>query len=217
MNNRITFAVALTVLGINMGSAQVNRKMLFDSNWLFYKGKDSTASQVNYDDSKWRKLDLPHDWSIEDLPGTNSPFNPEAINGVSVGFTTGGTGWYRKTFTVPATQKGKRVVVEFEGVYMNSDVWVNGQHVGNHPYGYTTFYYDITDKINWTGKNSIAVEVKNEGRNSRWYSGSGIYRHVWLNFCNPVHVAQWGTFITTPKVSASAATVNIKTKVQNEL
>lgn len=189
---------------------------LFDEGWRFHLGDINGAEQPSFDDAKWRAVDLPHDWSIEDLPGTDSPFHPEAINGVSVGFTTGGTGWYRKTFTVPANQKGKRFCIQFDGVYMNSDVWLNGQHLGMHPYGYTSFWFDITDKVKPGQQNVIAVQVKNEGKNSRWYTGSGIYRHVWLSTLEPLHVAQWGTYITTPEVSASAAKVSVKTKVENK-
>lgn len=192
------------------------RATLFDNGWRFHKGDISGAEQSDFDDSAWRTVDLPHDWSIEDLPGTNSPFDPEAINGVSVGFTVGGTGWYRKSFTVPVAERDKRIVIQFDGVYMNADVWVNGQHVGNHPYGYTSFWYDVTDKVKPGEENTIAVEVKNEGENSRWYTGSGIYRHVWLKMLEPVHIAQWGTYITTPEVSASSAKVNVETTVLND-
>jgi beta-galactosidase len=192
------------------------RKTLFDEGWRFHRGDVANAEQASFKDISWRDIDLPHDWSIEDLPGTESPFNPDAINGVSVGFTTGGIGWYRKTFTLPVNQQSKRFSILFDGVYMNADVWINGVHLGNHPYGYTSFYYDITDKLKKNGKNIIAVQVKNVGLNSRWYSGSGINRHVWLIETNPIHVAQWGTYITTPEVSVSSAKVNIQTKVKNE-
>ncbi|WP_114782938.1 glycoside hydrolase family 2 TIM barrel-domain containing protein [Botryobacter ruber] len=194
---------------------ETERKQLFDAGWRFHRGDVQGAEQVSFNDAQWRKVNLPHDWSIEDIPGTDSPFDPEAINGVSIGFTVGGTGWYRKTFTVPAAAKGKRLVVQFDGVYMNSDVWLNGQHLGNYPYGYSEFWYDITDKVKPGQQNVLAVEVKNEGRNSRWYTGSGIYRHVWLKTLEPVHVAQWGTYITTPEVTSAAATVNARTKVAN--
>ncbi|MGF7232385.1 glycoside hydrolase family 2 TIM barrel-domain containing protein [Arachidicoccus sp.] len=192
------------------------RKVLLDEGWRFHRGNIANAEQTNFNDNSWRNIDLPHDWSIEDLPGTESPFNPNAINGVSVGFTTGGIGWYRKIFTLPANQQNKRISILFDGVYMNSDVWINGVHLGNHPYGYTSFYYDITDKIKRNGKNIIAVQVKNEGANSRWYAGSGINRHVWLIETSPIHVVQWGTYITTPEVSALSANVAIQTKVKNE-
>jgi beta-galactosidase len=164
----------------------------------------------------WRKIDMPHDWSIEDLPGTNSPFNINAISQVSGGFTTGGTGWYRKSFTIPENLKGKRFRILFEGVYMNSEVWLNGRQIGNHPYGYSSFWFDITDNLKYEGENVMCVKVKNEGENSRWYSGSGIYRHVWLQVVSPLHTETWGTYITTPQVSEAEALVNIKTTIVNE-
>ncbi len=189
---------------------------LFDDDWTFYKGGVFGADKVDFDDSKWRKIDLPHDWSIEDLPGTNSPFDSNAISQVGGGFTTGGTAWYRKSFKVNIKDTGKVIVIQFDGVYMNADVWLNGQHLGNHPYGYTEFFYNISDKIKFGETNVLAVEVKNEGQNSRWYSGSGIYRHVWLKVMPRVHIAQWGHFVTTPEVSSATAKINIKTKVINE-
>jgi len=193
-----------------------NSTVLFDEDWRFHRGGAQGAEQPDLDDSKWRKLDLPHDWSIEELPGTNSPFHSDSISQVSGGFTTGGTGWYRKTFTVPNEQKGKRILIQFDGVYMNADAWLNGQLLGSHPYGYTSFWFDLTDKVRFGVGNVMAVKVKNEGENSRWYSGSGIYRHVWLKTLDLTHVAQWGTYITTPEVSASSAKVNARTKVLNE-
>ncbi len=201
---------------INAPSEFSGRTMLFDQGWKFKKGNELRAETSGFDDSSWRKIDLPHDWSIEDLPGTESPFDPNAIGAVSTGFTTGGTGWYRKTFTIPADQKSKVIRIQFDGVYMNADVWLNGQHLGNHPYGYTTFWYDVTSKLKFGEKNIIAVQVKNEGLNSRWYSGSGIYRHVWLSILEPVHVAQWGTYITSSEVNAGTAKVNMKTTVENQ-
>jgi beta-galactosidase len=127
----------------------------------------------------------------------------------------GGTAWYRRHFTVN-NSGGRQVSVLFDGVYMNSDVWVNGHFLGNHPYGYTPFYYNITSYLKPSGKqNTIAVRVRNEGRNSRWYSGSGIYRHVWLITTHPAHIQQWGVYITTPEVSAKAATASIQTTVEN--
>lgn len=209
----VCFWVGCTV---DTQESEFPRTTLFDADWRFHRGDISDAALPEFEDSAWRKIDLPHDWSIEDLPGTNSPFDPEAINGVSVGFTVGGTGWYRKTFTIPASLKDKRVIMQFDGVYMNSDVWLNGQHIGNHPYGYTSFWFDITDKIKPGEENVIAVEVKNEGENSRWYSGSGIYRHVWLKVLEPVHVAQWGTYVTTSGVSEKSAKISAHTEVQNE-
>ncbi|MBD0294563.1 MAG: beta galactosidase jelly roll domain-containing protein, partial [Flavisolibacter sp.] len=203
----------LMALAVN---AQNKNVILFDDDWRFFRGGALGAESISFDDSKWRQLDLPHDWSMEDLPGTKSPFNPAAISQVNGGFTTGGTAWYRKTFSVPAEQKGKRTVLQFDGVYMNADVWLNGKMLGTHPYGYTSFWFDITNQLKYGENNIVAVKVRNEGENSRWYSGSGIYRHVWLKISEPVHVAQWGTFVTTPEVTAANARVNIKTKVLNE-
>lgn len=188
---------------------------LFDFDWRFHRGGAQGAEMPAFDDSAWRKIDLPHDWSIENIPGTNSPFDPDAVGQVSTGFTVGGTGWYRKRFALPVGQKGKRLHIRFDGVYMNADVWVNGVHAGNHPYGYTGFRFDITDLVNQDGENVIAVQVKNEGQNSRWYSGSGIYRHVWLVTVSPLYLPDGGTYITTPEVSASAARVNIRTELYN--
>ncbi len=189
---------------------------LFDADWRFYRGDVKKADDKNFNDAAWRHLDLPHDWTIEDLPGTNSPFTPTAIGGVSSGFTVGGIGWYRKTFKLSPGQKNKRLVIYFEGVYMNADIWVNGHLIGKNPYGYTSFYFDITDKVDNDKNNVIAVQVKNVDVTSRWYSGSGIYRHVWLKAYQSVHVAVWGTSITTPKVEQSSADINTKTKVLNE-
>lgn len=197
-------------------TAQKNTTINFDDDWSFHLGGAQGAEQNVFDDSKWRKIDLPHDWSIEDLKGTHSPFNPDAISQVSGGFTTGGTGWYRKTFTVDRQDKNKKIHIQFDGVYMNADVWINGHHLGNHPYGYTGFMFDITEQVKFDVPNVIAVEVKNEGQNSRWYSGSGIYRHVWLKTLEQIHSKQWGTFITTPEVSNTTAKVNCKTSVVNE-
>ena len=203
---------------INNGSRNIiPSKLLFDDNWLFFRGGVNGAEKVSYDDRDWREITLPHDWSIEDLPGTDSPLDSLAIGGVNTGFFVGGTGWYRKHFNIPAEQQGQRFYLQFDGIYMNADVWLNGNHLGNHPYGYTSFAYDITDYLVFDQENIIAVEVKNEGNNSRWYSGSGIYRHVWLTVTNPVHIANWGTYITTPEVSVKKFTVKAVTKIENNL
>ena len=193
-----------------------NRSVLFDGDWHFLKDSTVNASGDSFDDSKWRVLDLPHDWSIEDLPDPSDavigPFSKKSIGTTGTGYTVGGIGWYRKHFTLNNIA-GKKVSIYFDGVYMNSDVWINGHHLGNHPYGYTPFYYDLTPYINKKGQNVLAVRACNQGKNSRWYSGSGIYRHVWLTITNPVHVEQWGVYITTPEVSQNAATLAIRTSV----
>jgi beta-galactosidase len=207
--------ISVTFFSLLLLARCFGQTTLFDADWQFHRGGAQRAEMPDYNDSKWRRIDLPHDWSIEDLPGTKSPFDPDAISQVSGGFTIGGTGWYRKTFTISANQKNKRIHIQFDGVYMNADFWLNGQHLGNHPYGYTSFWFDITDKIKFGEQNTIAVQVKNEGQNSRWYSGSGIYRHVWLKILEPLHVSPWGIYITTPNANASSAKVNIKTSIGN--
>lgn len=212
LNLLIGSVILLSQAYAQTGSNTVN----FDKSWRFHAGGMLGAAATALDDAKWRQLDLPHDWSIEDRPGTSSPFDPNAISQVNEGFTTQGTAWYRKTFAIPARDKGKRVLIQFDGIYMNADVFLNGKPLGNHPYGYTSFYYDLSDNLNYGGQNVLAVEVKNEGGNSRWYSGSGIYRHVWLKTVPAVHLAQWGTFISTPKVSESSASIQVKSKVVND-
>jgi len=195
------------------------RTVSFDGNWRFKKDSVIDASPISFDDSKWRALDLPHDWSIEDLPNqTDSvvgPFTTKSVGTTATGYTVGSVAWYRKHFTLSNTSN-KNVAIYFDGVYMNSDVWINGHHLGNHPYGYTPFYYDLTPYLKQNGENVLSVRVRNEGKNSRWYSGSGIYRHVFLTITNPVHIEQWGVYITTPKVSETSASVNIQTAIIND-
>jgi beta-galactosidase len=205
----------ITLIFASLLAGSYAQPVLFDSDWRFQRGALKGAEAPDFDDSQWRKIDLPHDWSIENLPGTQSPFHPDAITRMSGGYTTGGTAWYRKTFNIAPEQKDKRVQIRFDGIYMNADIWLNGEHIGNHPYGYTSFWYDVTGKVRPGSDNIIAVEVKNEGLNSRWYSGSGIYRHVWIAFLNPVFIEPWGIFITTPEVSSATASVVVKTTITN--
>lgn len=187
------------------------RKVLFDTGWRFSLSDPAAAQQPEFDDKGWLVLDLPHDWSIE---GATALSNPTKGAG---GYFPSGTGWYRKTFTVPEYWKGKKAALYFEGVYMNAEVFINGTSLGKHPYGYTSFYCDIAPYLNSKGTNVLAVRVNNaEQINCRWYSGSGIYRHVWLSITDSVHIGQWGVGITTPEVSAAKAKVCIRTLVKNE-
>lgn len=188
------------------------RKQLFDGNWKFFLGDATGAKAPGFDDSSWRTLDLPHDWSVE---GNFSNSHPMGKDG---GYLPAGIGWYRKTFTLPAEARGKRVGLYFEGVYMNSEVFVNGQSAGSWPYGYSSFFYDITDLLRSDGKpNTVAVRVDNaQQKNCRWYTGSGIYRHVWLVTTDPVHIGHWGVAIATHNVSEERATVQVKTTLKNE-
>ncbi len=146
------------------------------------------------------------------------PFDTaQSRGGASTGHVVGGTGWYRKHFTLTPAEQGRRVAVRFDGVYMNADFWINGKLLGNHPYGYTSFEYDLTPYLKPAGEeNVIAVRVRNEGKNSRWYSGSGIYRHTWLTVTEPIHVPTWGVFVTTPLVAKEKATVIIASEVRND-
>lgn len=191
------------------------RVMSFDQNWLFYRGDIEGGESVILDDSQWRRVCLPHDWSIENIPGTDSPFASDAITEVSGGFTIGGTGWYRKHFFIDKNARNKCVFIAFDGIYMDSDVWVNGHYVGGHVYGYTAFELDITNYVHIGEENIIAVRVKNEGVNSRWYTGSGIYRHTLLKITDPLHFENWGTFVTTPIITKKKAEIHVKSVLKN--
>jgi len=187
------------------------RKQLFDDDWKFFLGDTAVAKSNDFNDASWRDLDLPHDWSIE---GRVHPKNP---TGGAGGYFSAGIGWYRKTFKAPAGWKDKKIVIYFEGVYMNSEVFINGNSLGVYPYGYSSFAYDLSPYLRLGNENVIAVRVDNSRHvNSRWYSGSGIYRHVWMTVTNPVHVATWGVSITTLDVSPRNAAVQIKTRIKNE-
>ena len=173
--------------------------------WKFNPGDVALAHQPGLDDSDWRVLNLPHDWSIE------AAFDQEAPSGGRGGYLPGGVGWYRKAFSLSSEDLEGAVWIDFDGVYMNSEVWINGTCLGKHPYGYTGFYYDLTPHLK-EGKNTLAVRVDNSAQpNSRWYSGSGIYRHVWLTLTHNLHVAHWGIYVTTPEISAQSAHVNVAT------
>ncbi|MBN2807488.1 MAG: DUF4982 domain-containing protein [Prolixibacteraceae bacterium] len=187
------------------------RKQSFNDNWKFLLGDTIGAGSKDFDDNEWRSLELPHDWSIE---GKTDMDNPTRGAG---GYFPSGVGWYRKTFSIPEDWKNKKIAIYFEGVYMNAEVMINGKSLGVHPYGYTSFSYDLTSYLAFDKENILAVRVDNSQQmNSRWYSGSGIYRHVWLMVHNPVHVAHWETTITTPEVSSEMATVQVKTLIKNE-
>jgi len=217
----ILFAFLIFVSCNNSKTDFAKREQNFDSGWKFKSGNILHADSVVFDDSQWQTVDLPHDWSIEDLPVAAGkkqigPFSEDSEGKGSTGHVKGGIGWYRKTFTLDQSAKNKIVQICFDGVYMESNMWINGQHLKFHPYGYTPFVYDLTPFLKPTGeKNTLAVWVNNPGKNSRWYSGSGIYRHVTLQITDLVNIPVWGTFISTPEVSAEKATVKVKTTVNN--
>jgi beta-galactosidase len=172
-------------------------------------GADVAYTRPEFDDSAWRRLNLPHDWGVE------GPFRQE-YPGETGKLAWWGVGWYRKRFAVPAADRGKRLYLDLDGAMSYATVWLNGRFVGGWPYGYASFRLDLTPFVKYGAENVVALRLDNPPDSSRWYPGGGIYRNVWLVKTAPVHVAQWGTFVTTPEVGASAATVNIKTTLDND-
>lgn len=208
--------LALTlVISTAYGQKPIRQVLNFNQNWKFTLGDTAlNASSTVFDDSKWRTLNLPHDWSIE------SDFGKDFPASAGGGALPGGLGWYRKTFTMEKANKlqPKKVFIEFDGVYRNSEVWINGSYLGKRPNGYISFRYDLTPYLKFGGTNVIAVKVDNSKQpNSRWYSGSGIYRNVRLVTTNPVFVDNWGTYVTTPTINGDSAVVAIQTTVTNAL
>lgn len=213
MRYKLTILSVLALLlaaGTAPGAERLHQS--FDFDWKFTLAAPAGAEAPGFDDSAWTPVQLPHDWSM------GLPYLSPAEGGSgSMGFMQGGLGWYRKSFTVPASWSGRRVSLEFDGVYHRSTVYVNGREVGFHPYGYTAFAYDITDWLVPGRENTVAVKVDHSDfPTSRWYSGSGIYRHVWLNVTDPVHVDLWGVWVTTPAVSEAQAAVHAETTLVND-
>lgn len=212
----MTTAVIATLMlsvGCAYASAKptMERKVLMDADWKFYLGDINEASSPSYNDNSWRTLTLPHDWSVEQQVDKDAPAGNDG------GYYPTGLGWYRKAFTAPVTLKGEKVWLYFEGVYMNSTVYLNGKEIGGHPYGYTSFYCDATDALLPGKRNVIAVRVDNsQQKNCRWYTGSGIYRHVWLLHAPKLHIAPWGVVVKTQDVSKGKAVIEVRTTVSNE-
>jgi beta-galactosidase len=181
----------------------------FDSDWHFLKGDFATASMPQFDDSSWRRLRVPHDWSIE------GPLSADLGSGN--GYAPGGIGWYRKRFKIDPTHNNKLVFVEFDGIYDHSQIWINGHYAGGRPYGYSSFQCNLTPYLKSGGAdNVIAVRVDHSRfADSRWYTGSGIYRHVRLIITDRLHITRWGTFVTTPDVGTASATVRVETEIEN--
>ncbi|MCD8044957.1 MAG: DUF4982 domain-containing protein [Tannerellaceae bacterium] len=186
---------------------EIRQKNNFDFDWKFTLNNPEGAAAPTFNDNNWQDIQLPHDWSI------HLEFDPTGSG--SAGFLPGGLGWYRKTFTVPNSYQGKKVSILFDGIFHQSDVYINGQHLGFRPYGFCSIEYDLTPYLRFNEENVIAVRVDHTGERARWYTGSGIYRHAWLQVVNPVHIATYGTYITTPEVSGHEATVEIVTTVIN--
>ena len=213
--NKSTQIFCLALIGIllvpNFSEAQSRQRYSMDLDWRFTRGDIENAENPDFDDSDWCQLDVPHDWSIE------GAFKEDNPTGGSGGYLPTGIGWYRKTFTVPRDLLNKKVWLQFDGIYMNSDVWINGHHLGHRPYGYISFKYDIEPYLQ-EGENVIAVRVDDSKQpSSRWYSGTGIYRHVWMTVTNPLHVDHWGVYATTPVANEDHAVVEVQTDVTNEM
>lgn len=197
-----------TLLHIDYVTAQ--SKYLLDAGWKFSLGDSEGFRLTSFDDRQWRTVELPHDWSIEGVPEETNPAGNDG------GYYPTGTAWYRKTLKMPKSYQGKKVYLYFEGVYMNSTVFVNGKQVGGQAYGYTPFLCDITSSMIPGGNNIVAVRVDNsQQKNCRWYSGSGIYRHVWLMVKEPIHFKHWGIRLTTSDVTTTSAKIQVETTVVN--
>lgn len=210
MENKRKFLLGmmLAVCGL---SASADDRRLFDEGWQFTQTDSVKMSWFGYNDKTWRTLDLPHDWAIE------GDFMATAPSGASGGALPGGIGWYRKHFNVTKADKGKKLFIDFDGVYMNAKVWINGHELGQRPYGYSSFRYDLTPHLNYGGDNVVAVRVDNSDQpNSRWYSGCGIYRHVYLVSTDNVHVSHWGTWINAEVQASGAAVFKLDVELDNE-
>jgi beta-galactosidase len=209
---RLSFVLGMSLPGQAWSAAtQSSAARPFDADWRFSRGDATGAERPEFDDSGWRPLDLPHDWSIE------GPYDQNAPTGGPGGYLPAGIGWYRKSFTLPSDARSQAVSLRFGGIYQHSTVWLNGVELGFRPYGYSSFHYDLTPHLRWDGRpNVLAVRVDNSQQpNSRWYSGSGIYRRVWLTVTDPLHIPEWGTFVTTPEVTADRAAVRVRVQVRN--
>ncbi|MDO6518795.1 beta-galactosidase GalB [Zobellia uliginosa] len=201
------------LLQFSFSFAQLNTEaaygdVSFNKDWRFQKGDPAGAEKSSFNDASWRQLDLPHDWAIE------GPFD-KRYNARTGGLPVHGTAWYRKHFTIDKKYAGQQIAVAFDGIMNNSRVYINGAFVGERPFGYMGFEVDLTPYIKFGEENVISIRVAPEDLASRWYSGAGIYRNTYLKINSPVHVPQWGTYITTPEVSDQKAIVKIETTVKN--
>lgn len=204
------FATLFLLTFFTQGIAQTGQRIRqsFDFDWKFTLSDNIHFAEITYDDAAWGNVQLPHDWNIKqhfEQSGDGSAANLPA-----------GIGWYRKTFTVPAAWQGKTVTIVFDGIQHCSDVYINGQHLGFHPYGYTSVIYDLTLFLKYGQDNVIAVRANTTSGRPRWYAGAGIYRHVVLDITHPVHVDTYGTYLTLPCVSEQSAQVKVVTTVKND-
>lgn len=220
----ISLLILLFAVGISINLSASQRKTSFNTNWKFHRGCVANAEQSKYNDAKWRTIDLPHDWSVEPSPiqkegitvGPFSKMTEGGAGGADTGQTLGGEGWYRKEFTINSEDADKLFTLYFEGVYNQSEIWINGKKVYFNPYGYTSYKIDVTPYCNAPGvSNTIAVKVVNEGQNSRWYSGSGIYRNAWLIKTDKIHLEEWDTFVDASELRGKDAKIKFSTILHN--
>lgn len=201
-------------------AAPIGRDQPFDKGWRFLRGEGSGLEAPEFDDGHWRSVDLPHDWSIEDQPGAPAPdrlgpFDKHAVGGTATGFTTGGEGWYRKHFRLEGVPHDGRVELLFDGIYAESTIWLNGRQIGSNVSGYRPFVVDLTAAVHRDGDNLLAVRVRNLGQNSRWYSGSGLYRQVKLDVLSAgPRLARWGVGAWTRTLGGGAATIDVTTRIE---
>ena len=209
--NLLLILIVLLSFACSKEDQKGRERTSFNNNWKFVLADDTIFKSIEFDDIDWRTINLPHDWSIE---GEFSEDNPARVSG---GALPGGVAWYRKSFQLTDADKGAQIYIDFDGVFQNSEVWINGQYLGKRPYGYSSFRYDLTSYLNFGElENIISVRVDNLLQpNSRWYTGAGIYRNVWIVKTGKTHVAHWGTFVTTPEVSEEKAIVEIQIDVDN--
>ena len=210
MSKKLTTLVFL-FLSISLYAQNGRTISPFDDNWKFFKGDATGAEQTSFDASTWTDVKLPHDWSIY------GPYDRNNTTGSGGGYLPSDIGWYRNSFSLTNKDAGKKFSIEFDGIMANSDVWINGHHLGKRPSGYVSLSYDLTPYLKFDGVNLIAVRADNSIQPaSRWYTGAGIYRHVRLVSTNPIHVDHWGSFITTSNATAQNAKVQIQTTIVNE-
>ena len=212
MKLKLIYGLTLLILAVSSVNAkpQFGKTQLFNDNWKFTLSDVKDGANPSLDDSKWRALDLPHDWSIEGV------YSPDKAS--CTGYLPGGIGWYRKTFNIPESEKGNKIFIYFEGVYNNSEVFINGNSVGKRPNGYISFMYDMTPFLKFGKENTLAVRVDHSlERDSRWYTGSGIYRDTYLVSASPVHLDMWGVYFKANRINKKKAEVSVETTINNSL
>jgi beta-galactosidase len=217
----VSFFLMLILCSCGSGTgSSFDRNADFNGGWIFHMGDSEGAADPDLNTSDWEVVHLPHDWSIIDYELQDSlhqgPFFRNLPGGVDVGYLRDGTAWYRKEYVTPARLGDKRVILGFDGVQSQMELWVNGQKLGEHVNGYTPFQFDITSALHEGGEaNVIAVKTVNPGENSRWFAGAGIYREVTLSLLSPLSIAPWGVYITTPTVTDQTAEVRVEVSANN--